>query len=58
MLQNLQPRMDGWRSGKPDNVKQFSVAGEDGEVNTETLESWAERLPEIVKDYELKDMEC
>ena len=38
------------------NVKQFSVAGEDGEVNAETLESWAERLPEIVKGYELKDI--
>ena len=25
------------------NVKQFSVAGEDGKVNAETLESWAER---------------
>ena len=33
------------------NVKQFSVAGEDGKVNAETLESWAERLPEIVKGY-------
>ena len=33
------------------NVKQFSVAGEDGEVNAETLESWAERSPEIVKGY-------
>ena len=38
------------------NVKQFSVAGEDGEVNAETLESWAERFPEIVKGYELKDI--
>ena len=38
------------------NVKQFSVAGEDGQVNAETLESWAERLPEIVKGYELKDI--
>ena len=27
------------------NVKQFRVAGEDGEVNAEALESWAERLP-------------
>ena len=36
------------------NAKQFSVAGEDGEVNAETLKSWAERLPEIVKGYELK----
>ena len=32
------------------NVQQFSVAGEDGEVNAETLESSAERLPEILKD--------
>ena len=38
------------------NVKQLSVAGEDGEVNAETLEFWAERLPEIVKGYELKDI--
>ena len=38
------------------NVKQFSVAGEDREVNAETLETWAERLPEIVKGYELKDI--
>ena len=44
------------------NVKQFSVAGEDGvnvngeEVNAETLESWAERLLEIVKGYELKNI--
>ena len=38
------------------NVKQFSVAGENGQVNAETLESWAERLPEIVKGYELKDI--
>ena len=38
------------------NVKQFSVTGEDGEVNAETLESWTERLPEIVKGYELKDI--
>ena len=32
------------------------MAGEDGQVNAETLESWAERLPEIVKGYELKDI--
>ena len=38
------------------NVEQFIVAAEDGEVNAETLESWAERLPEIVKGYELKDI--
>ena len=38
------------------NVKQFSAAGEYGEVNPETLKSWAERLPEIVKGYKLKDI--
>ena len=38
------------------NVKQFSVAGEDGEVNAEGLEPWTERLPEIVKGYVLKDI--
>ena len=38
------------------NVKQFSVAGEDGEINAETLESWAKRLPGIVKGDELKDI--
>ena len=46
--------MEKWKTRH--NVKQFSVAGEDGEVNAETLESWAERLPEIVKGYELKDI--
>ena len=38
------------------NVKQSSAAGGHGEVNAETLESWAERLPELVKGYELKDI--
>ena len=49
---------NGWleKSKTRHNVKQFSVAGEDGEVNAETLESWAERLPEVVKGYELKDI--
>ena len=46
--------MEKWKTRH--NVKQFSVAGEDGEVNAETLESWAGRLPEIVKGYELKDI--
>ena len=32
------------------------MVGEDKEVNAETLESWAKRLPEIVKGYELKDI--
>ena len=38
------------------NVKQFRQAGEDEEVNAETLKSWAERLPEILNGYELKDV--
>ena len=46
--------MEKWKTRH--NVKQFSVAGEDEEVNAERLESWAERLPEIVKGYELKDI--
>ena len=46
--------LEKWKTRR--NVKQFSVAGEDGEVNAETLESRAERLPEIVKGYELKDI--
>ena len=46
--------LEKWK--KRHNVKQFSVAGEDGEVSAETLESWAERLPEVVKGYKLKDI--
>ena len=46
--------LEKWKTKR--NVKQFSAAGEDEEVNAETLESCAERLPEILKGYELKDV--
>ena len=46
--------LDKWKTRH--NIKRFNVAGEDGEVNAETLESWAEWLSEIVKGYELKDI--
>ena len=32
------------------------MAGEDGELNGETLESWAEWLSELLKGSELKDI--
>ena len=47
-------RLEKWKTRH--NVKQFTVAGEVGEVNDEKLESWVERLPKIVKGYELKDI--
>ena len=38
----LQIASNGWleKWKKIHNVKQFNVAGEDGQVNAETLESW------------------
>ena len=37
------------------NIVNFTVSGEEGDVDEETVESWSERLREITKIYELKD---
>ena len=38
------------------NIRQFKVCGESGDVRGETVESWKERLPDIVKDYSIDDI--
>ena len=35
------------------NVKQFTICGESGDVRGETVDSWKERLPEILRGYSL-----
>ena len=37
-------------------VKQFRVCGEPGEVSGETVESWKERLPELLQGYSSRDI--
>lgn len=41
--------LDKWK--KRYNVKQLRVCGESGDVRGETVDSWKERLPEIVRGY-------
>ena len=38
------------------NVKQLKVIGESGDVVGETIDSWKERLPEIVHGYSKEDI--
>ena len=39
------------------NICDFRISGEDGgDASAGTLKSWAERLPVLVKGYELKDV--
>ena len=57
--QNLRAHVDGCTNGKRDtlyNVKQLKICGESGDVQGETVESWKERLPEIVQGYEKQDV--
>ena len=37
-------------------MKQFYLAVEGGEVCPDTLGSWAEQFPEIIKGYKLKNI--
>ena len=41
--------LDKWK--KRYNIKQLKICGESGDVRGETVESWKERLPEIVHGY-------
>ena len=38
------------------NIKQRSIAGESADVSVDADKSWRERLPEILKGYEVKDI--
>ena len=35
-----------------EDVKQLKICGESGDVQGETIDSWKERLPEIIQGYE------
>lgn len=46
--------LDKWK--KRFNIKELKVCGESGDVEGATVESWKERLPEIVQGYEKDDI--
>ena len=47
---------NGWlENGRPDiTFKKMIISGESGEVSDKTVESWKERLPEIVDGYKAR----
>ena len=47
--------MAGWRNGK-NKMKELKVCGEYGDVAGTTIDSWKERLPEIVHGYRKKNI--
>ena len=46
--------MEKWK--KRFNIKQLTVCGESGDVQGQTVDSWMERLPEIVEGYRKDDI--
>ena len=38
------------------NIANFTISGEESDVNEETVNSCAERLRELTRGYELKDI--
>ena len=51
-------QMDGLRSGRSGTMLAESVliCGESGDVSGESVESWKERLPELVLAYNKEDI--
>ena len=51
-------RTNGWLSKwkKRYNVRKIAICGESGDVSGETVTSWKERLPEILRGYEEKNI--
>ena len=49
---------NGWLESfkKRHNIKQFVASGEAGGVSEETVRSWHERLPSLLRGYEAKDI--
>jgi len=39
---------------KDNNIKHVKINGESGEVSGATVDSWKERLPELLKDMQVK----
>ena len=46
--------LEKWK--KRYNVKQVKISGESADVSGETVDSWKERLPEIIAGYEQDDI--
>ena len=46
--------LDKWK--KRYNIKRLKVNGESGDVQGETVDSWKERLPEIIHGYDKDDV--
>ncbi len=38
------------------NIRQVTIQGESGDVSGVTIQSWKERLPEILKEYRKEDI--
>ena len=46
--------LDKWK--RQYNIRQIQVSGESGDVSDTTVESWKERLPELVRGYRAEDI--
>ena len=46
--------LDKWKKGY--NIKQMKISGESGDVSGPTVESWKERLPELIEGYSSDDI--
>ena len=46
--------LDRWK--RRYNVKRMKISGESKEVRGETVDSWKERLPELLRGYSKKDI--
>ena len=49
---------NGWltRWKQRHNIKQRTVSGESGDVSSETVESWLERVPSVIEGYEARNI--
>ena len=46
--------MEKWKSRY--NIKQFVISGESGDVDGASIDSWKERLPELLQGYKKEDI--
>ena len=46
--------LDRWK--KKHNIKKMTISGESGDVSGDTVDSWKERVPEIVEGYQVEDV--
>ncbi len=43
--------LEKWKKKKRFSIKYFKICGESGDVQGVTIDSWKERLPELVRGY-------